>query len=428
MVPPSVFVPAPKVESALVQLVRRDAPPVDVPSPDRLFALVRDGLRPAPQDAPPVRCKGAARRRDDRGCSTRPAIDPAGAAPSRSISRRGPRSPASRGRVGSDERAARRAGARHRVRQGDAVAAGPRHAVPTASTSSRRSPCRSASRTTRSRRSRCRTPGVQPRGRRRRRDGARWATTTSRCAPRRQLLLSVGRAGHGVQLVLRKRIPSARGLGGGSADAAAALARGAPAARGRHRRARACTRSRHDLGSDVPFCLTGGAAWMRGRGELLEPAPLPVGHPDAARAAAVPDPDARRCTRRGTSSAARARAGWSGRRVRSPTCSPSSSTTSSPPPRPSSPGCAPFRERARGRRRAPRAPRRQRIRLHRARRRPARPSRPRAAALAEDRGPDRRLRHGEPGRPRRELVVRTPKPRSDIAAAGPVPSSVSWVR
>ena len=93
-----------------------------------------------------------------------------------------------------------------------------------------------------------------------------------------ELLLSVGRAGHGVQLVLRKRIPSARGLGGGSADAAAALLAvrrllevdideprlHALAAR---------------LGSDVPFCLTGGAAWMRGRGEELEPAPLPVGIP-----------------------------------------------------------------------------------------------------------------------------------------------------
>ena len=44
MVPPSVFVPAPKVESALVELVRRDAPPVDVPSPERMFSLVRAGF------------------------------------------------------------------------------------------------------------------------------------------------------------------------------------------------------------------------------------------------------------------------------------------------------------------------------------------------------------------------------------------------
>jgi 16S rRNA (adenine1518-N6/adenine1519-N6)-dimethyltransferase len=43
-VPPTVFVPPPKVESVLVRIVRRAAPPVDVPSPDRLFALVRAGF------------------------------------------------------------------------------------------------------------------------------------------------------------------------------------------------------------------------------------------------------------------------------------------------------------------------------------------------------------------------------------------------
>lgn len=44
MVPPSVFVPAPKVESALVRLVRRETPPVVVPSVPRLFQLVRAGF------------------------------------------------------------------------------------------------------------------------------------------------------------------------------------------------------------------------------------------------------------------------------------------------------------------------------------------------------------------------------------------------
>jgi 16S rRNA (adenine1518-N6/adenine1519-N6)-dimethyltransferase len=44
MVPRTVFVPKPKVDSALVELVRRDAPPVDVPSPERLFDLVRAGF------------------------------------------------------------------------------------------------------------------------------------------------------------------------------------------------------------------------------------------------------------------------------------------------------------------------------------------------------------------------------------------------
>jgi 16S rRNA (adenine1518-N6/adenine1519-N6)-dimethyltransferase len=43
-VPPTVFVPRPRVDSALVALQRRPAPPVDVPSPERLFALVRAGF------------------------------------------------------------------------------------------------------------------------------------------------------------------------------------------------------------------------------------------------------------------------------------------------------------------------------------------------------------------------------------------------
>jgi 16S rRNA (adenine1518-N6/adenine1519-N6)-dimethyltransferase len=44
MVPRAVFVPVPKVDSALVELVRRDTPPVDVPSRERLFQLVRAGF------------------------------------------------------------------------------------------------------------------------------------------------------------------------------------------------------------------------------------------------------------------------------------------------------------------------------------------------------------------------------------------------
>jgi 16S rRNA (adenine1518-N6/adenine1519-N6)-dimethyltransferase len=43
-VPPTVFMPAPKVESALVAIDRRAAPPVDVPSVDRMFVLVRAGF------------------------------------------------------------------------------------------------------------------------------------------------------------------------------------------------------------------------------------------------------------------------------------------------------------------------------------------------------------------------------------------------
>jgi 4-diphosphocytidyl-2-C-methyl-D-erythritol kinase len=91
-----------------------------------------------------------------------------------------------------------------------------------------------------------------------------------------KLLVRAGRSGHGVRLVLRKRIPAGGGLGGGSADAAAALL---------------AVRELLDVdvdddgvlalaaevGSDVPFCVRGGAAWMRGRGELIDPVSVPAG-------------------------------------------------------------------------------------------------------------------------------------------------------
>ena len=92
------------------------------------------------------------------------------------------------------------------------------------------------------------------------------------------IMLRAGRSGHGVRLVLRKRIPAGAGLGGGSADAAAALI----AVR------RLLELELGDdvlltlaanLGSDVVFCLQGGAAWMRGRGELIEPVRLRAGLP-----------------------------------------------------------------------------------------------------------------------------------------------------
>jgi 4-diphosphocytidyl-2-C-methyl-D-erythritol kinase len=82
----------------------------------------------------------------------------------------------------------------------------------------------------------------------------------------------------GVRLALRKGIPAGAGLGGGSADAAAALLA-----------VRAALELPLDdaalydlaaaLGADVPFCLAGGTAWMRGRGERLEPLPPIVGLP-----------------------------------------------------------------------------------------------------------------------------------------------------
>ena len=44
VVPPTVFVPRPKVDSAIARFERRAAPPVDVPSAARLFALARTGF------------------------------------------------------------------------------------------------------------------------------------------------------------------------------------------------------------------------------------------------------------------------------------------------------------------------------------------------------------------------------------------------
>lgn len=43
-VPPTVFVPRPKVDSALVELVVRDEPPVAVRDPEAMFTLVRAGF------------------------------------------------------------------------------------------------------------------------------------------------------------------------------------------------------------------------------------------------------------------------------------------------------------------------------------------------------------------------------------------------
>lgn len=44
IVPPTVFVPRPNVESALVEITRSETPPVDVPDTDALFTLVRTGF------------------------------------------------------------------------------------------------------------------------------------------------------------------------------------------------------------------------------------------------------------------------------------------------------------------------------------------------------------------------------------------------
>jgi len=77
------------------------------------------------------------------------------------------------------------------------------------------------------------------------------------------------------RIAIAKRIPVAAGMGGGSADAAAALrllARRSQIADGRLLRAVAAA-----LGSDVPSQLRPGRTLVRGAGELVEPLPDPAG-------------------------------------------------------------------------------------------------------------------------------------------------------
>ncbi len=81
-----------------------------------------------------------------------------------------------------------------------------------------------------------------------------------------------GKAMPGVQVTLYKNIPVAAGLAGGSSDAAAALL-----GLNKFWKLGLDSETLFDLaarlGSDVPFCLQGGTALVRGRGEQLEKLP-----------------------------------------------------------------------------------------------------------------------------------------------------------
>ncbi len=69
-----------------------------------------------------------------------------------------------------------------------------------------------------------------------------------------------------MEMVLHKAIPAAAGLGGGSSDAAAALR---AAARVYAVPGERVVEVAPSVGSDVAFFLSGGSAWMEGRGERL---------------------------------------------------------------------------------------------------------------------------------------------------------------
>ncbi|MDH4099172.1 MAG: 4-(cytidine 5'-diphospho)-2-C-methyl-D-erythritol kinase [Nitrospirota bacterium] len=87
-----------------------------------------------------------------------------------------------------------------------------------------------------------------------------------------KLLREACNVGDGAVITLRKSIPMAAGLGGGSSDAAAAMvALNRLWGLGLDRDELAALGIR--LGSDVPFFFGGPAALGKGRGEILEPFP-----------------------------------------------------------------------------------------------------------------------------------------------------------
>lgn len=84
--------------------------------------------------------------------------------------------------------------------------------------------------------------------------------------------LEIGCAQPGAAVALTKNIPVAAGLGGGSADAAAALD-GLDALWGLALDAATLDRLAPELGADVAVCRFGRPALMAGIGEILAPAP-----------------------------------------------------------------------------------------------------------------------------------------------------------
>jgi 4-diphosphocytidyl-2-C-methyl-D-erythritol kinase len=76
----------------------------------------------------------------------------------------------------------------------------------------------------------------------------------------------------GAAITLEKNLPLASGIGGGSADAAAAL-RGLNALWNLHLSEDELVVIAAQLGSDVPACLLSRTCWMEGRGERVTPLP-----------------------------------------------------------------------------------------------------------------------------------------------------------
>jgi 4-diphosphocytidyl-2-C-methyl-D-erythritol kinase len=88
-----------------------------------------------------------------------------------------------------------------------------------------------------------------------------------------QLMQSAYATGRGVRIHLKKRIPVAAGLGGGSSNAAAVL-KGLNRLWGIFLHDDDLRKLGSLLGSDVPFFISGGTALAGGRGEIIQPLPL----------------------------------------------------------------------------------------------------------------------------------------------------------
>ena len=136
-VPPAVFVPKPKVDSALVRLQRHASPPVAVADPERMFELVRAGF--ATRRKMLRRALGShvrtRRARPGRAVFERAGIDPSARAETLTLSQWA--ALAHTEATGSAPEASPR-----RVREAHALVARARARAPTATTISRCSWCR----------------------------------------------------------------------------------------------------------------------------------------------------------------------------------------------------------------------------------------------------------------------------------------------
>lgn len=101
------------------------------------------------------------------------------------------------------------------------------------------------------------------------------------------LLLEEKQIEQGVSITLKKRIPIAAGMAGGSADAAATM-RGLNVLFELGCSTEELRRLGVKLGADIPYCILGGTVLSEGIGEVLTPLPSP---PECYLVVAKPDID-----------------------------------------------------------------------------------------------------------------------------------------